>query len=67
MSDGDLLQAYDNAVGDSDDHRAGRRAVERAAREDQREKCARLCENWAWALGGDKARELAKLIRAGDA
>lgn len=32
MSDGDLLQAYDDAVGDSDDHLAGLRAVERAAR-----------------------------------
>lgn len=32
MSDGDLVQEYDNAVGDSDDHLAGLRAVERAAR-----------------------------------
>lgn len=40
MSDGDLLQAYDDAVGDSDDHLAGLRAVERAARAAEREDCA---------------------------
>lgn len=47
MSDGDLLQAYDDAVGDSDDHLAGLRAVERAARAAAFRDAADVCESMA--------------------
>lgn len=55
MSDGDLLQEYDNAVGDSDDHLAGLRAVERAARVAALREAAEVCDQIALDTDGPAA------------